>query len=363
MDHSKRLQTLFASLPKLRLDQLLITHLPNIRYLCGFTGSAGALLVGGAEPVFFTDGRYAEQAHEEVRGARIVVQARAPLTSVGRWLTRRRAAARVGIEGAHLTVAAEARLRSLLPKHLKLRSTSGAVEQQRMIKDASEIELLRKAVNLGSSLFAPMLKTIRPGVAESTVAAKLEYAARRAGTEGMSFDTIVAAGARSALPHGRASAAPMPSHGLVVLDYGVILSGYCSDMTRTVAVGRVSSKERGWYAAVLESQLAGIAAVRPGATAGEVDEAARKVLKKNGLGTYFTHSTGHGVGLEVHESPRLASGENTVLEPGMVLTIEPGVYIPGAGGVRIEDMILVTKTGRDVLTPTTKELITISKSV
>ena len=231
-----------------------------------------------------------------------------------------------------------------------------------MIKDAAEIELVRRAVNLGSGLFGPLVKTIRPGVPETTVAAKLEYAARQAGAQGMSFDTIVAAGPRSALPHGRASAAPIPRSGFVVLDFGVILAGYCSDMTRTVTVGRPSAKEQGWYDAVLEAQLAGIAAVRPGVTAGEVDEASRKVLKQNKLAKYFTHSTGHGVGLEIHESPRLAAGETTVLETGMVLTIEPGVYIPGEGGVRIEDMILVTKTGCEVLTPTTKNLIAIARS-
>ncbi len=356
MNPSQRLRTLSTALPKLQVDYLLITHLPNIRYLCGFTGSAGALLVGGPEPVFFTDGRYTAQANEEVKGARIVVEAKSPVVSAGQWLAKKRG--RIGIEGDHMTVAAEARLRSLLSR--RPQPVSGAVERQRMVKDASEINLLRKAVNLGSSLFAPMLKTIRPGVAEATVAAKLQYAARSAGAEGMSFDTIVAAGARSALPHGRASSAPIPRKGLVVLDYGVILSGYCSDMTRTVAVGRLSAKERVWYQAVLESQLAGIAAVRAGVTAGEVDKAARKVLKKSGLGKYFTHSTGHGVGLEIHEPPRLAAGEETVLELGMVITIEPGVYLPGEGGVRIEDMILVTKTGCEILTPTTKELITIS---
>ncbi len=312
--------------------------------------------------MFFTDGRYTEQAHEEVRGARVWIEKKSPMAAAAAWLRQSRAGKRLGIEADHLTVAAEARLRSLLPRGWRFRPTSGTVERQRMLKDLAEIALLRQAVNLGSSLFAPMLKTIRPGVPETTVAAKLEYAARQAGAAGMAFDTIVAAGPRSALPHGRASASPISGRGFIVLDFGVILAGYCSDMTRTVAVGRPSSKERGWYDAVLDAQLAGIAAVRPGVTAGEVDEASRKVLKRNKLGKYFTHSTGHGVGLEIHEPPRLAAGEATVLEAGMVLTIEPGVYIPGEGGVRIEDMIVVTKIGCEILTPTTKELITISKS-
>jgi len=358
MSSSKRFQSLSSAITKLHVDYLLITHLPNIRYLCGFTGSAGALLVGG-EPVFFTDGRYTEQAHKEVFGARVLIGKKPPLPAAVEWLKRKRAG-KLGIEGDHMTVAAEARLRALLPRSWRPRPTSGVVERQRMIKDAGEAELLRRAVNLGSSLFKPILKALRPGVPETAVAAKLEFAARQAGAEGMSFDTIIAAGPRSALPHGRASATPIPRQGFVVLDFGVILAGYCSDMTRTVALGRPSAKERGWYDAVLDAQLAGIAAVRPGVTAGEVDEAARKVLKRNKLAKYYTHSTGHGVGLEIHESPRLAAGETTVLEPGMVLTIEPGVYVPGQGGVRIEDMILVTKTGCDVLTPTTKELITVS---
>jgi len=358
MSFSKRLQTLSRSLATLRVDYLLITHLPNVRYLCGFTGSAGALLAGGPEPVFFTDGRYTMQAHQEVQGAMVRIEQKAPLAAATEWIGRKRGRT-LGIEGDHLTVAAGARVRGLLPKPWRLRAVSSVVERQRMIKDSAEIELTRKAVNLGSSLFRSLVKSVRPGVAEATVAAKLQYAARVAGAEAMSFDTIVAAGPRSALPHGRASAAAIPRRGLVVLDYGVILSGYCSDMTRTVSVGRASAKERAWYTAVLEAQIAGIAAVRAGATAGEVDAAARKVLKQSGLGKHFTHSTGHGVGLEIHESPRLAAGETAVLQSGMVVTIEPGVYIPGEGGVRIEDMVLVTQSGCEVLTPTNKELITI----
>jgi Xaa-Pro aminopeptidase len=342
------------------VDYFLVTHLPNIRYLCGFTGSAGALLLGAKEPVFFTDGRYIEQAHQEVHGARVVIEKKSPLAAAAEWLKAKRPGT-LGIESDHLTLGSEARIRGVLSKPWRFRPLSGAIERQRMIKDAVEIALLRQAVHLGSTLFSPLLETICPGVPETTVAAKLEYAARLAGAEGMSFESIIAAGPRSALPHGRASSTPHPRQGLVVLDFGVILAGYCSDMTRTVAVGKLSAKEQGWYDAVLEAQLAGIAAVRPGVTAGDIDQASRKVLKKHKLAKYFTHSTGHGVGLEIHEPPRLAAGETTVLEPGMVLTIEPGVYIPGQGGVRIEDMILVTETGCEVLTPTTKELLTVAK--
>jgi Xaa-Pro aminopeptidase len=196
-------------------------------------------------------------------------------------------------------------------------------------------------------------------VAEAEVAAQLEYQARKRGAEGMSFPTIVASGRRSALPHGVASREGVPARGFVILDFGVILAGYCSDMTRTVHVGKISPKAREMYEAVLAAQQAGIEAVRPGVPVGQVDRAARAVLRRAGLDRYFTHSTGHGVGLEIHEQPRVARGQTEVLKPGMVITIEPGVYIPGSGGVRIEDMVVVTATGCEVLTPTRKDLITI----
>ena len=233
------------------------------------------------------------------------------------------------------------------------------MEQLRLIKDADEISQIRASVLLAASLFQTALSVIKPGVAEAQVAGELELQARRAGAEKMSFDTIVAAGPRSALPHGRASAQAIPPQGFIILDYGVILAGYCSDMTRTVHAGPVSRVHRRMYEAVREAQLASIGAVRPGAETGEVDRAGREVLKKAGFDAYFTHSTGHGVGIEVHEPPRLARGQTQKLAPGMVVTIEPGIYIPEEGGVRIEDMVLVTETGHEVLTPTTKDLITL----
>jgi Xaa-Pro aminopeptidase len=228
-----------------------------------------------------------------------------------------------------------------------------------MFKDADEIALLRAAAILGASLFDRALEVIRPGVRENEIAAEMEYAARRAGAEGMSFATIVAAGKRSALPHGRASRAAIPSRGFVVCDFGVILSGYCSDRTRTVHVGRPASEARRTYEAVREAQAAATDAIRAGVSVSEVDQAARKVLKDKGLARHFTHSTGHGVGLEIHEPPRIAAGQTEILRSGMVITIEPGVYIAGSGGVRIEDMVVVTEQRCQVLAPTSKELIVI----
>ena len=229
-----------------------------------------------------------------------------------------------------------------------------------MVKDAKELSAIRAAVKLGAGLFDRALATIRPGVAEVEVAAEMEYAARKAGAEGMSFETIIASGARAALPHGRASGAPVQAGGFVVCDFGVILHGYCSDRTRTVYVGAATAEARRTYDAVLASQLEAIDAVRPGIKIEQVDRAARKTLQKKDLAKYFTHSTGHGVGLEIHEAPRVAKGQQETLRPGMVITIEPGVYRSGQWGVRIEDMVVVTEQGCEVLSPAQKDFIEIA---
>lgn len=360
MNYASRQQKLAPKLREARLEALLITHLPNIHYLCGFRGSAGALLflAGDHKPrlIFFTDGRYTQQAAEQVKGAKVVIGKKAPLLEAGARLQSFKLR-NLGFESEHLSHAAYMQLRELVSARTKFKPTAGLIEDLRAIKDADEIAQIRAAVLLGASIFQNALSAIRPGVPESLVAGELELQARHAGAEGMSFDTIVAAGPRSALPHGRASAQAIPDGGFIIVDYGVILAGYCSDMTRTVHVGRASKPNRRMYQAVREAQLASIEAVHPGVQAGEVDKAGRTLLKKAGYGTYFTHSTGHGVGIEVHERPRLAKDQTQKLAPGMVITIEPGIYIPGEGGVRIEDMVLVTESGHEVLTPTTKDLL------
>jgi Xaa-Pro aminopeptidase len=355
MDFRGRQLKLGALLVRHKVDALIVTHLPNVRYLCGFTGSAGVLLAG-RRPVFFTDGRYAGQSAAEVQGARVSIAKGSALAAAAARCVKS-GLKRVAIESGHLTVAQLGELEKALGKGIKVVRLAGAVEELRAVKDAEEIELLREAVEFSSRLFRPLLRSIRPGVTERTVAARLEYTARRAGAEAMSFETIVASGERSALPHGVASAARLPSAGFVVLDYGVVLNGYCSDMTRTVHLGKASAEARKLYSAVLEAQLAAISAVRPGATTGEVDEAARQELKRARLGRFYTHSTGHGVGLEIHELPRVGAAGNEILKPGMVITIEPGIYLPGNCGIRIEDMLLVTGGGYEVLTPVSKELI------
>ncbi|MGA8216569.1 MAG: Xaa-Pro peptidase family protein [Candidatus Sulfotelmatobacter sp.] len=348
------------------LDALLVSHLPNIRYLCGFTGSAGLLLVEEAGSVFVTDVRYATQARQEVKGAKVLIARKTLLNALGERIGARGRRSRgrtIGIEAEHLTVAERKRLADLLPAGLRIKNAPALAERARMVKDDDELGLIRAAVRLGASLFDRGLEVLRPGIKEAEVAAEMEYAARRAGAEEMSFPTIIASGARSALPHGRATEKVIAPGGFVVCDFGVILAGYCSDQTRTVWAGAASGgnvdEARRAYESVKEAQEAAIAAVRPGISAGDVDAAARKVLRKAGLGRYFTHSTGHGVGLEIHEAPRVAAGQKEGLKPGMVITIEPGVYFPGKWGVRIEDMVAVGEDGCEVLTPTSRDFLAV----
>src|SRR5882724_4048041 len=354
MDFKARVREVQHAIEAHRIGALLVTHMPNVRYLCGFTGSSGALVLAPDRATLFADGRYTVRARQETHAASVRIAKGSPSTaaisSIGR------ATKTVGIEADHVTVSQMDALSKAAPK-VRFKPLSGLVERARMVKQPDEVMQLKAAVMLASGLFEVLLHGITPGIAESHVAAELEYVARRSGAQGMSFETIVASGPRSAMPHGVASEQAIPAQGFVVLDYGVILAGYCSDMTRTVHVGPLSRSHRRMYEAVREAQLASIGAVRPGVEAGKVDQAARKVLRKAGFDSYFTHSTGHGVGLEIHEPPRLGKGQTELLQAGMVITIEPGAYIPGLGGVRIEDMVLVTETGCQVLTPTSKELI------
>jgi Xaa-Pro aminopeptidase len=359
MDHKRRLRDVRLALDEARLDALLITHLPNIRYLCGFSGSSGVLVAAKRQLILFTDGRYTEQALEEVKSAKVKIANRLVLMFAAEWLAARTFTRAIGIEAAHLTVAERDVLLKVLRGRAKLRKAPPIIERMRMVKESDEIAKIRDACHLGVDLFDRLQRVIRPGVRESEVAGGLEFAARKSGAEQMAFPTIIAGGKRSALPHGRATRSAIPRTGFVVCDFGVILAGYCSDMTRTVYVGRPSDDERAGYVAVQEAQQAAVAAVKPGVTVGEVDQAARKLLYNRSLGKFFTHSTGHGVGLEIHEAPRIAAGQKEPLRAGMVVTIEPGIYLPGKWGVRIEDTVVVTDTGCEILTPCPKDLIVI----
>jgi len=345
------------SLSDLHSDALLVSHLPNIRYLCGFSGSAGLLLVESSASTLFTDSRYTFQAREEVRGARVHIAKKGLLQAVGETLRARRRHVSLAYSAGHITVAQKDALHAAAGSRIRWIRDPGAVEQLRCIKDADELARITDAARLISEVFQVVLRSIKPGTVELDLAAKIEYEMKRRGASGPSFETIVASGARSAWAHARPTSKKLRKSELVVLDQGAILRDYCSDMTRTVFLGRAPQNVRRLYRAVLEAQEAAKKAIRPGATAGEVDSAARTALAGYGLARYFTHSTGHGLGLEVHEMPRIGRGEEFILREGMVLTVEPGVYLEGLGGIRIEDDVVVTPTGCSDLTTAPREFL------
>jgi Xaa-Pro aminopeptidase len=348
-------------------DALLVTHLPDVRWLCGFTGSnAAVVLLADGKARLFTDGRYTTQAQAEAAGTPVEIGPKPAAVAACEWMVRENAL-RCVFDTTHTTVAALEGMRAALPARLRkkmLMPAGPVISKLREVKDADELALMRKAAALGCRLFEEMLGVMEPGMTEMTLAANLEHRARLAGAEAMSFDTIVASGERSALPHGKASDVKLPRRGFCTLDFGVVLGGYCSDMTRTVHFGRASDQERRVYEAVLEAQEMAVAAVRSGVLGSDIDAAARDVLQAAGLADWFTHSTGHGVGLEIHEGPRIGKklegaqkSPPDKLKEGMVVTIEPGVYLPGKFGVRIEDTVAVTRTGCEILTPSTKAWI------
>ena len=342
---------------------MLVTSLTDVRYLTGFTGSSAVLVLLGGKATFFTDGRYTTQAAAEVDGARVVIAERNVLKAATEFAAAA-GVARCGFDATSVTVAGLETMRAGLPAKLRkswLVAMPGLIAALREVKDEAEQDAMRAAAALGCRLFEGVLEHIVPGATEMEIAMALEYMARLAGAESMSFESIVAGGARSALPHARASNARLPRRGFVMLDFGVLLDGYCSDMTRMVHLGAARAEERRVYEAVLEAQEAGVAAVRAGVETTAVDEAARSVLRRLGYEKEFVHSTGHGVGMNIHEAPGLGKPVEGVspsrLKEGMVVTIEPGVYLPEKFGVRIEDTVLVTAGGCEILTPATKAWI------
>lgn len=357
-----RLVNLRAKMAELRLNSLLVSSLPNVRYLTGFTGSSGAVMLTPSETVFFTDSRYDLQSHEQVQGATVRIEKGDALLAAARWGAGQ-PLGRTGFDSGTLTVHQHVRIRELLAATRRRKSRPhlvpalNLIEDLRVRKDAGEVELLRQAVQLGSRCFEETLALVKEGVREFELAAEIEYRMRLYGGDKPAFETIVAFGERAALPHAHPTQRRLKANEFVLFDLGVILSGYCSDMTRTVFWGKAPAKARRMYKAVLDSQLAAEAAVRAGVTCGAADRAARRVLEKQGLGRYFTHSTGHGVGLEIHENPRVAARQTTVLREGMAITIEPGAYLPGFGGVRIEDIVIVRRDHAEVLTQTPKQLL------
>ena len=352
----------------LDLDGLLVTHLPNVFYLSGLRASAGAVILEQNVVTLVTDGRYITTARAlaESDGSPTgleIVRVEGSYDETVRDRLRRSTPSRVGVESESLTLKRWQWLNESLGGEIALVSTEGVVESERIVKDSGELESLRTAGRLLAGVVGSALSFVSAGRTEREIAADIERELAAVGFEDRAFETIVASGPRSALPHARPGRRRLGAEDLVVLDFGGVYDGYCVDLTRTACVGRASAQAARIHAAVLAAQTAAIAAVKPGIRGSAVDAAARHVLEQHGLAKAFGHSTGHGLGIEVHEAPRIApaaqlepSGADTLLRAGMVCTVEPGVYIPDVGGVRIEDDVLVTTDGCQVLTEVARSL-------
>lgn len=349
-----RIQKLRNEFEQAGIDAILITSPVNRRYMTGFTGTAGNVLINKEEALFITDFRYMEQAAKQVKGCTIIEQERDAFGTVREQL-KRIGAKRLGFEKATVTYAEYETFQKEFDAELV--PVDNLIEKLRLIKSEEELDIMKKAAQIADAAFEHILTKIRPGVKEIEISNELEFFMRQQGASSSSFDTIVASGFRSAMPHGVASEKEIQSGELVTLDYGAIYNGYCSDITRTVAVGKISSELREIYEIVLEAQLRGVRGIKPGMTGMEADALTRDYISEKGYGKYFGHSTGHGLGMDVHEYPSLSTKSKTVLQPGMVVTVEPGIYVPGLGGCRIEDDIVITETGNERLTHAKKELI------
>lgn len=349
----KKLRTLIE---ESQADALLVTNFTNVTYLTGFTGDDSYLLVTLAGETLITDPRYTTQLEEECPG--LALEIREPgvkmLTAVREVIERARIE-RVAIEGNSATVSFQQSLAKELPK-LWVVVSENLVERLRITKDKSEIDATRIACQQAKRAYDVVRASLTGNMTELEVAAELEYQARRFGAKCLSFPAIVAVGDRAALPHARPTKRRLSESDFTLVDWGVNSGLYMSDLTRVIVTGRISPKLRKIYGVVLKAQLSAIDAIRPGRTCEQVDRVARKIITRAGFGKAFGHGLGHGTGLEIHEAPRLAVGQKTKLRPGMIVTVEPGIYVPGWGGVRIEDDVLVTRTGHEVLSDVPKEL-------
>jgi Xaa-Pro aminopeptidase len=326
-----------------------------VRYLSGFTGSNALLLVTANKTILYTDPRYDFQASAEC-DCPVNILTGSTWADAAKDIARRHIP-RLALEAARVPHQQWLSTAQTLGKSTKLVPVADLIDRQRMVKSLDEIDLIRRSVLLASKVYEKTIRKVKPATTEVALAAEIDFQMRKLGASGPSFPTIVAAGARSALPHAQPGSFAIGKDQFLLVDMGASLDGYASDMTRMAHIGRPSSKAADLYAAVLEAQLAAIDAIRPGIAARKVDQAARRSLKKRNLDRAFMHSTGHGLGLEIHESPRIGRTSEDILEAGMVITIEPGAYLEGFGGVRIEDTILVTTSGAEILTPTGKELL------
>lgn len=349
-----RLKQLREKMKEYQVDGLLIASPYNRRYVTDFTGTAGAALITETAAIFITDFRYVEQAKEQAKEFIVVKHEKQILAEIKQQINAL-GISRLGFEEEHVTYADYKQYEEAFA--VELVATKDLIESLRLFKTEKEIAILKQAAQIADQSFQHILSYIKPGVRELEIANELEYYMRKLGATSSSFDIIVASGVRSSLPHGVASEKKIAAGELVTLDYGALYKGYCSDITRTVAVGEINNELKEIYEVVLGAQERGTDQIKPGMTGKEADALTRDYISERGYGDYFGHSTGHGIGLEVHESPGLASSSDIVLEKNMVVTVEPGIYLPNIGGCRIEDDIVLTETGNERLTLATKELI------
>ncbi|RSL34552.1 aminopeptidase P family protein [Salibacterium salarium] len=354
----KKLEQLRSMLKEKNADAIFINSPANRQYLTGFTGTAGAVLVTQEQAFFITDFRYIEQAKSQCEGFEIIEQTSSVLKSLQK-KSEELKWDRLAFEKDHLTYASFEQLRA--HTEAELLPVEGLVEEIRLYKNKDELAVIQQAVDIADRAFEHITTYIEPGRKEIEVSNELEFFMREQGAVSSSFDIIVASGTRSALPHGVATEKEIESGDLVTLDFGAYFQGYCSDITRTVAVGEPSNELKRIYQTVYEAQWKAVEEIKPGMTGVEADAIAREYITKAGFGRSFGHGLGHGLGMEVHEGPRLSpKGEHT-LEPGMVVTVEPGIYVPGVGGTRIEDDIVITDKGNERLSQSPKELMIIGK--
>ena len=349
-----KIEKLRKLLKENEIDGLLITNPYNRRYMTGFTGTAGVAIVSNEDAVFITDFRYTEQATEQINGYRIVQHSKTIMEEVAEQVKQMKIHT-LGFEKDDLSYALFEMYEKAVDSTLK--PVGGLVEKLRLIKTPDELETLKKAAEIADHTFDHICTVIQPGMTELEVSNELEFFMRKQGATSSSFSIIVASGLRSALPHGVATDKVIETGDFVTLDFGALYNGYISDITRTLAIGEPSAKLREIYEVTLAAQELALKEIKPGMTGIEADAIARDYIKSKGYGDAFGHSTGHGIGLEVHEGPSLSFRSETVLEPNMVVTVEPGIYLPEIGGVRIEDDIIITETGNERLTLSSKELI------
>nr|WP_318538982.1 Xaa-Pro peptidase family protein [Terribacillus saccharophilus] len=352
----EKIEKLRALMEKKNLDAFIVTSAQNRRYISGFTGSAGLLIITKSKQLFITDFRYIEQATEQAPDFEIIEHKQSIIQEAAAQLLKE-GAQQAGFEHEDVTFALYQQFQNAV--HADLIPSSGLIEELRLIKSEAELAIMKTVAEIADARYTHILTFVKPGMKEIEVSNELEFFMRKQGATQSSFDTIVASGYRSALPHGVASDKEIQKGELVTLDYGALYNGYCSDITRTFAVGEISDKLREIYDIVLEANLRGVAGVKPGITGKEADALTRDYISEKGYGQYFGHSTGHGLGMDVHESPALSFRSDTVLKPGMVVTVEPGIYIPEVGGCRIEDDLVLTADGSERLTFSTKDLITL----